>query len=343
MKLSDFDFKLPPELIAQYPRAKRDESDLLVPCDKDQYKIIKFHQIIDLLNPGDLMIFNNSKVIKAQLSLPLNALSKPININLNRPLSDNIWLGFAKPAKKLTEGDIFKFDTHQVIINKKLDNGEVEIEFILDKLNVFAFLEQYGQMPLPQYIKRQSPDKMDDTRYQNIYCQKPGSVAAPTAGLHFTNQLLEKIKSKKVEIDFVTLHVGAGTFLPVKTENINDHKMHLEYYEIDPKTADKINLAKKSGRRVIAVGSTSMRTLEASASHGKVHPGAQNTDIFITPGYQFQIVDTLITNFHLPKSTLFMLICAFGGFDQMTKTYHFAIQNNMRFFSYGDAMILHKN
>jgi len=226
------------------------------------------------------------------------------------------------------------------VIKKKLEAGEIEIEFQTDGLSVFDFLDKYGQVPLPQYIKR-SEDNLDDMeRYQTVYSKEKGSVAAATAGLHFSKELLRRIESKGVEMAFVTLHVGAGTFLPVKTENIHDHKMHSEWCEISPSAATSINEAKKAGRRVIVVGTTAMRTLESCSKENIVHSGFMETDIFITPGYKFQIADILITNFHLPKSTLFMLICAFSGHTEMQKLYKYAIDKKMRFFSYGDAMML---
>ena len=337
MKLSDFDFDLPSELIAQVPSKKRDESSLLLP-DENGNNIVKFHQFIDQLLPGDLLVFNDSRVVNAQLNLQKN--SRAINVNLNRPISENIWLGFAKPGKKLKIGDEFAFGEHKIRINNKLESGDVEFEFILNDISIFDFLDIYGQVPLPQYIKREKQSADDLERYQTVYSKEKGSVAAATAGLHFTEELLNKIKQKGVETAFVTLHVGAGTFLPVKTENISEHKMHTECCHISSETADKINLAKKEGRRVIVVGTTAMRTLESCSSNGAVKPQTMETNIFITPGYKFQIADMLLTNFHLPKSTLFMLVCAFAGYEKMQSLYKFAIENKMRFFSYGDAMLL---
>ena len=339
MNLSDFDFNLPKELIAQFPTEKRDHSKLLIPLSGNKFKIVKFFQIIDELQEGDLMVFNDSRVVKAKLTLTKN--DKKINVNLNRPISNDTWLGFARPAKKLEINDEFYFGKHQLVITNKLDQGEIEIKFNLNNnISVFDFLGQYGQLPLPPYIKRDQENRDDLNRYQNIYCKSSGSVAAPTAGLHFTDQLLDEIRKKGIDTAFVTLHVGAGTFMPVKTENIADHKMHIEYYEISKEVATKINKAKSQGRRVIAVGTTSMRTMESASHNGKIIAGSADTDIFITPGYKFQIVDALLTNFHLPKSTLFMLVCAFAGMDKMKNAYQYAIDHKMRFFSYGDAMLL---
>ncbi|MGC0371741.1 MAG: hypothetical protein DGJ47_000441 [Rickettsiaceae bacterium] len=338
-KLEDFDFELPPELIAQEPSEKRDHSKLLVPRAIQSNEITDFYNIVDHLEKGDLMVFNNSRVINAKLSLIKNS-TKEILVNLNRPIGSNKWLGFARPAKKLSTGDEFDFGEHQVVIASKLENGEIEIEFRLKGISIFEFLDQYGQLPLPQYIKRKEEDSSDNRRYQNVYSDPRGSVAAPTAGLHFTEDLLKVLQEKGVETEFVTLHVGAGTFLPVKTNNIEDHKMHTEWCEISEKTAEAINRAKAEGRRVILVGTTSMRTIESCAKDGKVIAGSRETNIFITPGYKFQIADMLVTNFHLPKSTLFMLVCAFSGQNEMKSLYQYAIDNQMRFFSYGDSMLL---
>jgi S-adenosylmethionine:tRNA ribosyltransferase-isomerase len=339
MKLSDFNFDLPPELIAQVPSEKRDESHLLLPSDA-RNEIVKFHQFVDQIQPGDLLVFNDSRVVNAQLTLQKD--SKAINVNLNKPVSENVWLGFAKPGKKLKIGDEFDFDNHKIRIKQKFESGDIEFEFITDNISVFDFLDIYGEVPLPQYIKRDQQSPSDLERYQTVYSKEKGSVAAATAGLHFTDELLMKISNKGAEIAFVTLHVGAGTFLPVKSENLSEHKMHTEWCEISKETADKINLAKKEGRRVIVVGTTAMRTLESCASDGVVIAQTLDTNIFIIPGYKFQIADMLLTNFHLPKSTLFMLVCAFAGHKEMQSLYKFAIENKMRFFSYGDAMLLTK-
>jgi S-adenosylmethionine:tRNA ribosyltransferase-isomerase len=339
MKLSDFDFALPQDLIAQKPAEKRDESSLLLPGEKGN-EIVKFHQIIDQILPVDLLVFNDSRVVNAQLTLKKDV--KNINVNLNKPAYGNIWLGFAKPGKKLKTGDEFKFGQHKIRVNNKLESGDIEFEFILKDIGIFDFLDIYGQVPLPQYIRRPEKSSEDLERYQTVYGNKKGSVAAATAGLHFTEELIEKIKLKGADIVFVTLHVGAGTFLPVKTQDILEHKMHSEWCEISRGAADKINCAKKEGRRVIIIGTTAMRTIESCAKDGIVVPKVMETNIFITPGYKFQIADMLLTNFHLPKSTLFMLVCAFAGYKEMHLLYKFAIDKKMRFFSYGDAMLLSK-
>lgn len=338
MQLSDFDFDLPETLIAQEPTSIRERSNLLIAAANPE--IVGFYNLPEYLVARDLLVFNNSRVINAKLVIHKN--DKEININLNRPIGDNRWLGFARPSRRLDEGDEFNFGTHKLKIKKKLEFGEIEIEFCLNELDLFDFLDQYGQVPLPQYIKRVKSKEEDVQRYQNVYSQPKGSVAAATAGLHFSHDLIEKIVAKNIEMAFVTLHVGAGTFLPVKTENIADHKMHSEWCEVSQETADKINSAKKDGRRVIVVGTTAMRTLESCSENNIVFAGSKETSIFITPGYKFQIADILITNFHLPKSTLFMLVCAFAGYEEMKNIYKYAIDNKMRFFSYGDAMMIEK-
>ena len=340
-KLTEFDFHLPPELVAQTPSPKRGHSKLLLSpasIGEQKPKITKFFNIVDHLHAGDLLVFNNSRVINAKLTLR-RASQAPIHLNLNRPIASDVWLGFARPAKKLKAGDEFHFDNDKIIIDDKLENGEIKIKFCVQG-SIFNFLEKYGELPLPQYIKREDISDSDKERYQNIYSKPQGSVAAPTAGLHFTEDLMNQLQKKGVQTTFVTLHVGAGTFLPVKTEHIEDHKMHVEWCEVSPDTANAINRAKKEGRRVIVVGTTSMRTLESTAKNGQVVAGVRETDIFITPGYKFQIADMMITNFHLPKSTLFMLVCAFSGKEEMQNLYQYAIENQMRFYSYGDSMLL---
>ncbi|KAJ6644878.1 S-adenosylmethionine:tRNA ribosyltransferase-isomerase [Pseudolycoriella hygida] len=274
MKLSDFDFPLPNSLIAQKPAKKRENSNLLIAGANNPLVIDKFHNIIDYLLPGDLMVFNDSKVIKAKLIL--NKSEKKVELYLNKQIIDNQWYGFAKPSKRLNPGDQFDFDGNKIIIMQKLGMGQVEVKFELLNLTVFEFLEKYGETPLPPYIKRKEFLSEDISRYQTVYSKNPGAVAAPTAGLHFSKDLLASIKAKKVDIVFITLHVGAGTFLPVKTDDIAQHKMHSEYYQIDKITADKINKAKKDNKRIIAVGTTSLRSLESSTIAGQI----QATNVF---------------------------------------------------------------
>lgn len=338
MLLSDFDFDLPRELIAQTPASKRDISNLLIIPKTDNCFIqTPFYNLIDYLAPGDVIVFNNSKVIKAKLVLYKN--NQKIEIYLNKSLNNNYWQAFAKPARKLIEGDEFRLCAHKITITKKLEMGAIELAFELDNISIFDFLDKFGQMPLPPYIKRMQENIMDDDRYQTIYNCVPGSVAAPTAGLHFTDELLTRIKAKGVQCVFITLHVGAGTFLPVKTANILEHKMHAEYYSISHAEAKAINEAKAKNKRIIAIGTTTARMLESNANGRNVTPWCGYTDIFITPGFKFQIVDMLVSNFHLPKSTLFILLCAFAGYNKMIEAYKYAITNKMRFFSYGDATL----
>lgn len=339
MKLANFNFDLPPELIAQQPSSLREHSSLLIP-NSYLYKIVQFFEILDYLRVSDLLVLNDSKVINAKLTLISD--KKKVNINLNKPKAATIWLAFARPAKKLIEGELFTFGNHKILISKKLEDGEIELEFLLDNLSVFDFLDKYGEVPIPQYIKRTEQNKEDEYRYQNVYAKIPGSVAAPTAGLHFSKELLDKIREKGIETRFVTLQVGAGTFLPVKVENIYEHKMHSEFCQIDESTAYAINRAKLEGRRIIVVGTTVLRTLESCVENEILIPKAIETNIFITPGYKFKIADVLVTNFHLPKSTLFILVCAFGGIQKVKNIYKYAISNRIRFFSYGDAMILER-
>ncbi len=345
MKLTEFDFELPKELIAQEPSKIRGESSILVAEPEIQIAHKPFASILDYLLPGDVMVFNDSKVIKAKLIL--HKEDKKVEIYLHKMIEPNRWRAFSKPAKRLSEGDIFYFDdTHSARIDKKLYMGEIEITFNLHDISIFEFLDKYGHMPLPPYIKRNDDtekEPMDEDRYQTIYSSEPGSVAAPTAGLHFTKALLDKIDALGVIRTKVTLHVGAGTFLPVKTDDIELHKMHSEYCQISTDATNIINQAKQEGRRVIAVGTTSVRTLESRARNGLIQGGAFETDIFIKPGFKFQIIDKLLTNFHLPKSTLFILTCAFAGYNKMFEIYKFAIDNKMRFFSYGDACLLTKS
>lgn len=319
MNLSDFDFELPEELIAIEPASPRDSSKLLVVGDDFDNRI--FSELPDLINEDDLLVFNNSKVIPARLFASKG--ERKFEILLHRKTSENHWTSFIRGSKKLNIGDVITFKNLEITILKKDPEGEIEIA-----LNDESLIEEYGHMPLPPYIKRE--DNQDDrSTYQTVYAEPKGSVAAPTAGLHFTDELLAKIPNKA----FVTLHVGAGTFQPVKTDNITDHKMHSEWYEISQDTADKIKNCKG---RVIAVGTTSCRVLESSTGIA----GSGDTDIFIYPGYEFKVIDAMITNFHLPKSSLFMLVSALAGTEKMQAAYTHAIKNKYRFFSYGDGCFI---
>lgn len=341
MLVSEFTFNLPKELIANSPAVPRDSSRLL---DLSSAEISdKFmYDFPDLLKEGDLLVFNNTEVIPARLFGNRNGAKA--EVTLHKQLSTNSWKAFAKPARKLKIGDKFTINEDFYATVKNKNEGEVELEFNVDGAVLYEMLERYGKMPLPPYIERKEGSLTSDNKnYQTIFASKKGAVAAPTAGLHFTENLLERIAEKGVKICFVTLHVGAGTFLPVKVEDTKDHVMHSEYGVLSCETTDLINQTKRDGGRVIAVGTTSLRLLESAAGDdGVMHPFTGDTDIFITPGYRFKITDALLTNFHLPESTLFMLVCAFAGTDKMKSAYQYAITNKYRFYSYGDACFLNR-
>ena len=340
MKVADFDYILPEELIAQHPNKKRDESRLLV-LNKDnktiEHKIFK--DIIDYLNPGDCLVINNTKVIPARLYGTREGTGANVEILLLKRIKDDIWEVMVRPGKKLKSGSkvVFGDGILRAEIKEVLDDGNRLIEFTYD--GIFnEILDKIGLMPLPPYIKEKLKDK---DRYQTVYAKYDGSAAAPTAGLHFTEELLEKIKQKGVDIANVTLHVGIGTFRPVKVDTIEEHKMHSEHFYIKQEDCEKINKAKQNGNKVIACGTTSCRVLESIASNdGMVKPTESDTSIFIYPGYKFKCIDALITNFHLPKSTLVMLVSAFAGREFILKAYEEAIKEKYLFFSFGDAMII---
>jgi S-adenosylmethionine:tRNA ribosyltransferase-isomerase len=339
MLVSDFDFYLPSELIADKPVYPRDSSQLLQ-IGTDQFIDNKFSNIESLLNAGDVLVFNDTKVIPARV-YGFSGSAK-VEILLHKHVESNIWKAFAKPARKLQSGTIFSVaeDFYAKVLAK--NEGEVTLEFCVSGEEFYKKLNIYGVLPLPPYIARNSEIKNNDTTdYQTVYAKNLGAVATPTAGLHFTEELLKKIDEKGVNRVFTTLHVGAGTFLPMKVENTQDHKMHSEYGVITAEAANIINTVRKNGGRVIAVGTTSLRLLETVANeNGELSEFEGDTDIFITPGYKFKIVDNLLTNFHLPKSTLFMLVSAFAGSERMKKAYSHAIENKYRFYSYGDACFL---
>ncbi len=342
MNLKDFDFELDKTLIAEKQLSNRDQSRLMIlnnskTTDEIIGEIIEknFLNCIEYINPNDLLILNNSKVIKSRI-----ILNEKIELFLNKKISDLTWTSFAKPAKKLKVGDKFYFDGNYIIIKEKLESGEVLVEFILDSIDDYTFFDKYGQMPIPPYIKRKVPSEEDNKNYQTVYAKERGSVAAPTAGLHFTDELLKKIKAKGVEIDYVTLHVGAGTFLPIKTENLDNHVMHEENCYVSGELIEKIRKTKASGDKVISVGTTTLRALESAFLFNKT--GNFNTNIFIKDGFEFKSTDVLITNFHLPKSTLLILVSAFGGYKQIMNAYKIAMEKKYRFFSYGDAMMIFK-
>ncbi len=340
MNINEFDYNLPEECIAQTPLSNRSESKLLVldrKTNEIEHKVFK--DIIDYLNEGDVLVLNNTKVIPARLIGQKEDTKATIELLLLKNIKDDEWECLSRPQKRLHVGTIISFGDGllKAEVKEILDDGIVHVNLIYNGI-LYEILDKLGEMPLPPYIHEKLRDK---DRYQTVYARIEGSAAAPTAGLHFTDELLEKIQNKGVIITFVTLHVGLGTFRPVQEENILDHKMHSEYYEMSQETADILNLAKKEGRRIISVGTTSCRTLETIMSkYNMFKECSGNTDIFIYPGYEFKAIDALITNFHLPKSTLVMLVSAFASKDIILNAYQEAIKNNYRFFSFGDAMFI---
>ncbi|MBO4480684.1 MAG: tRNA preQ1(34) S-adenosylmethionine ribosyltransferase-isomerase QueA [Alphaproteobacteria bacterium] len=330
---SDFDFDLPIDLIASHPLTRRDASRMLVVTNNGVHDE-HIRDFLDYLHPGDVVIFNNSRVIPARFDADGH------EITLHTAVDDKNWWGLCKKFNKVNIGDTLTMaDGTTITVMGKDDESGLLLRFNCD--NVFDVLNRVGKMPLPPYMKREA-EQEDQTRYQTVYAEPLGSMAAPTAGLHFTDELMHEIEKRGAKIVKITLHVGAGTWMPVKTENLNEHKMHSEWCCITPEQAEIINNA----ARVIAVGTTSLRTLESAACNAKsgmrVAPICQTTDIFITPGYKFRVVDVLLTNFHLPKSTLFMLVSAFSGLNEMKAAYAHAVAEKYRFFSYGDCCLLFK-
>lgn len=340
MDVKDFDYYLPEELIAQDPLEDRSGSRLMV-LDKETGEVEHKHftDILDYLHQGDCLVINNTKVIPARLFGVKEDTQAKIEVLLLKRKENDIWETLVKPGKKAKPGTKLVFGdgllTGEVV--DVVEEGNRLIQFHYE--GIFEeILDQLGQMPLPPYIKHQLKDK---NRYQTVYAKYDGSAAAPTAGLHFTKELLQKVKDMGVEIAEVTLHVGLGTFRPVKVENVLEHHMHSEFYMVSKEAADKINQAKDSGHRVISVGTTSTRTLEAASDeNGRMHETSGWTDIFIYPGYQFKVIDALITNFHLPQSTLVMLVSALAGREHVLHAYELAVQEKYRFFSFGDAMFI---
>ena len=342
MKVSDFNYELPKELIAQHPLEKRDESRLMVlHRDTKQIEDKTFKDIIDYLEPGDCLVRNNTKVIPARLYGKIigKESQKPVEFLLLKQLENNNWEVMVRPGKKLRTGVKVNFGDGllEAEILEVMENGNRKAHFKYE--GIFnEILDKIGLMPLPPYITEKLEQK---DRYQTVYAKYDGSAAAPTAGLHFTQELLDKIKEKGVEIANVTLHVGIGTFRPVKVENIEEHKMHTEHYYIKQEDADKINKAKREGHKIIAVGTTSCRVLESIAKeNGEVKETEGDTSIFIYPGYEFKCIDRLITNFHLPESTLIMLVSSLATKEFIMEAYNKAVQEKYRFFSFGDAMLI---
>lgn len=339
MKVEEFDFDLPKDLIAQTPLLKRDSSRLLV-LDKKTGEIEHKHftDIIDYLDEGDTLVLNDTKVIPARLIGEKEDTGAVIEILMLKDEGENVWECLCKPAKRIKIGTIVKFgDKLRAKCTFIGEEGIRKFEFIYNGI-LYEILDELGEMPLPPYIHEKLKDK---NRYQTVYAKNIGSSAAPTAGLHFTEELLDKIKEKGINIAYITLHVGLGTFRPVSVENIDDHKMHSEFYTMSGEVADLLNETKKSGHKIISVGTTSTRTLETVMNlYGKFRECSGFTDIFIYPGYEFKGVDRLITNFHLPKSTLVMLVSALAGKDNIMNAYNEAIKEGYRFFSFGDAMFI---
>ncbi len=340
MKTSDFYYDLPKELIAQTPAEPRDSSRLLV-LDRQSGETVHKHffDIIDYLDEGDLLVCNDSRVLPARIYGIKEPTGARVEFLLLKQISGNRWETLCKPGKKAKKGARFSFGDGLLYatVAEVKDDGNRIVDFECDE-NFFSTLDKIGQMPLPPYITEELKDK---ERYQTVYSHELGSAAAPTAGLHFTTELMDKIKAKGVNIAYVTLHVGLGTFRPVKVDDVTKHKMHSEHYEVPEETAELIKKTKQSGKRVIAVGTTSCRTLESvAAEHGEVVPCEGYTEIFIYPGFEFKVLDGLITNFHLPESTLIMLVSAFAGYDNIMNAYKTAVEERYRFFSFGDAMCI---
>ena len=341
MLIEEFDFDLPQHLIAQAPLQKRDSSRLLV-LNKNtkSFSDKKFTDFVDLLNSNDLLIFNDTRVIKARL-FGKKITGGKVEIMIERILDNHHALAHLKTSKKIFDGTIFEVNEDVSVKVVRKENDLFYIEFN-SNLSSYDILEKYGHIPLPPYIER-SADKSDENRYQTIYAKESGAVAAPTAGLHFTNEIFKALNDKKIKYTFLTLHVGAGTFQPVRENDLDRHQMHSESFNVPDKTIQMIDDAKSKNGRIIAIGTTVLRALESKFSEETIQSGFKETSIFIKPGYTFKIVDALLTNFHLPKSTLFILVSAFSGSDTMKKLYQHAIKNEYRFFSYGDATFIERS
>lgn len=346
MKTTDFDFDLPATAIAQRPAEPRDAARLL--HVGQSLRDLHVLDLPSLLNPGDVLVVNDTRVVPTRLRGHKGDAQVEVTLHKHLPGggAHDLWLAFARPAKKLKPGDDIRFPENLTgTVEAKGLGGEVTLRFALSHADLLAALNRVGIMPLPPYIKRPAGgDARDTADYQTRFADRDGAVAAPTAGLHFTDRLIAAVATRGIAIHRLTLHVGAGTFLPVKTEDLAEHTMHAEWGEVTAATADAVNAAKAQGGRVVAVGTTALRLLETAAdADGKLHPFVGETDIFILPGYRFKIVDLLMTNFHLPKSTLFMLVSAFAGLGRMKAAYAHAIRSGYRFYSYGDACLLERN
>ena len=342
MDISQFDYELDPSLIAQKPFFPRDHSRLLACLDQTP-EDLRFKDLPKLLNSGDVLVINNTKVIPSRLFGKRDQVSIEVTLHLN--IDNNMWRAFLKPGRKCSVNDELIFENNlKAKIVEKFIAGDVLLDFNFDKESLLAEIKNQGQIPLPPYIKRHTKSIEDIKDYQTIFAAHQGAVAAPTAGLHFTDNVIEDLEKKGVLFAPITLHVGAGTFLPVKVDNVLNHKMHQEWCSLNKDTSDIINNAIENNKRIISVGTTSLRVLETIAlkNKGKIIPWSGFTDLFVTPGFHFNIVDILITNFHLPKSTLLMLVSAFHGRKKMFNSYEYAIKQKYRFFSYGDSCIFSK-
>ena len=340
MKTSEFYYDLPEELIAQHPADKRDESRLLHAMANGEVEDLIFRDILRFIRPEDVLVINNTKVLPARIYGHRPEKDERIEVLLVKEIEKDLWQCMVRPGKKMKVGGTIEFGEGLTgKVEAVTEDGLRHIRFSYQGVFI-EILERLGEMPLPPYIHEKLKDK---DRYQTVYAKYEGSAAAPTAGLHFTNELLDAIRAQGTEIAEITLHVGLGTFRPVKVDDVEAHEMHSEYYKIDEKAAEAINRAKKNGGRVIAVGTTSIRTLESCMQkNGKICADSDNTSIFIYPGYEFKIVDAMVTNFHLPESTLIMLVSAFYGKDAILRAYGHAVKEGYRFFSFGDAMFIEK-
>lgn len=344
MKLTDFDFQLPQELIAQKPSGIRGQDRLmLLGKNSGNVEHFKMSDLPDLIQPGTLMIFNNSKVRRSRCyGIKISSGREQEFMFLNPMDNPNSWNTMVKGAKKVKPGNVYKFsDGSEGVIQENLNDEGTEFRTIKFPFEITEeWFEKNGHIPLPPYIRREDDDT-DNERYQTIYAKETGSAACPTAGLHFTEEILNQLRAKNIELEWLTLHVGLGTFLPVRSENIEEHKMHEEVYSVPYDVAQKINLAKEQGRPILAVGTTSVRTLESACDeNGIVKGGPGSTHIFMYPGYKFKVVDQMFTNFHTPESTLIMLVSAFAGRENILNAYKEAVKEKYRFFSYGDCMLI---
>ncbi len=340
MKTSDFDFDLPPELIAQFPTQERSQSRLLrLDGASGTLADGQFGDLPQFLKPGDLLVFNDTRVIKARLFGVKDSGGK-LEVLIERVLDERQALAHLRASHAPKPGSGLLL-AGKIAASVEERQGELYRLRFAGETPLLELLEQYGSLPLPPYITH-APEALDETRYQTVYAREPGAVAAPTAGLHFDPAMLEALEKMGVKTAYVTLHVGAGTFQPVRVEEIAEHHMHSEWYTVPQRTVDSIRLTRAEGGRVMAVGTTSLRALESAAAGGELEAGSGETNIFIFPGYRFKVVERLLTNFHLPKSTLLMLVSAFGGMDNIRRAYRHAVENRYRFFSYGDAMLIER-